>query len=128
MTGKKTHLKIGWLCLIVCIVPLLISSISTITTLLLRSKESCEESVYRQMDLILDDRITAIQNYIDGAETYMRQYGTAPVIKEMLLALNKGEQAKFRELQKKAQSILLRICRAPSIFGRWLLFCCAIQN
>ena len=104
MTGKKTHLKIGWLCLIVCIVPLLISSISTITTLLLRSKESCEESVYRQMDLILDDRIAAIQNYIDGAETYMRQYGTAPVIKEMLVALNKGEQAKFRELQKKAQA------------------------
>jgi len=89
--------------LIVCIVPLMISSISTIATLLIRSKEACEESVYRQMDLILDDRIAAIQNYIKGAETYMRQYGTAPEIRDMLIALDKGDTVKYKELQKKAQ-------------------------
>ena len=103
MGDNRKQIKIGWLCLIVCIVPLLISSISTITTLLWRSKESCEESVYRQMDLILDDRIAAIQSYIDGAEKTLRQYGTSPVIKEMLVALDKGDQTKFKELQKKAQ-------------------------
>ena len=103
MGENRKHLKIGWMCLIVCIVPLLISSISTITTLMLRSKESCEKSVYRQMDLILDDRITAIQNYIDGAETYLRLYGTSPVIKDMLVALNKKDTAKYKELQKEAQ-------------------------
>ena len=89
--------------MIVCIVPLMISSISTIATLLIRSKEACEESVYRQMDLILDDRIAAIQNYIKGAETYMRQYGTAPEIRDMLIALDKGDTVKYKELQKKAQ-------------------------
>ncbi|MBE5864093.1 MAG: methyl-accepting chemotaxis protein [Lachnospiraceae bacterium] len=103
MLGNR-KLKIGWLCAIVCMVPLVISSFSTITTLIMRSRQSCEESVYRQMDLILDDRIAAIQNYIDGAETYMKQYGTAPVIKEMLVALDQGKQAEFEKLQKKAQA------------------------
>lgn len=103
MAEGRKHLKIGWLCMIVCIVPLVISSFSTITTLLLRSKESCEESVYRQMDLILDDRIAAIQNYIDSAEKYLRQYGTAPVIKEMLVALGKGNTADYKVLREKAQ-------------------------
>ena len=103
MAENRKHLTIGWMCLIVCLVPLMISSISTITTLLIRSKEACEDSVYRQMDLILDDRIAAIQNYISGAETYMRLYGTAPEIREMLIALDKGETTKFRELQKSAQ-------------------------
>ena len=100
--GKK--LKIGWMVAMVCMIPLIISSFSTVTTLLMRSKLSCEESVYRQMDLILDDRIAAIQNYINGAETYMRQYGTAPVIKEMLVALDRGERVKFEMLQPKAQA------------------------
>ncbi len=103
MGENGRHLKIGWTFMIVCIVPLLISSVSTITTLFLRSKESCEESVYRQMNLILDDRIAAIQSYVDSAEKNLREYGTAPVIREMLVALDRGEKAKFAELQKKAQ-------------------------
>ena len=102
LNGRK--LKIGWLCALACMVPLIISSVSTITTLLMRSKQSCEESVYRQMDLILDDRIAAIQNYIDGAETYLRQYGTAPVIQEMLVALDRGEKVKYEEFQRRAQA------------------------
>ena len=102
LNGRK--LKIGWLCALACMVPLIISSVSTITTLLMRSKQSCEESVYRQMDLILDDRIAAIQNYIDGAETYLRQYGTAPVIREMLMALDRGEKVKYEEFQRRAQA------------------------
>ncbi len=56
------------------------------------------------MDLILDDRIAAIQNYIDGAETYLRQYGTAPVIQEMLVALDRGEKVKYEEFQRRAQA------------------------
>ncbi|MBR3509112.1 MAG: hypothetical protein IKO03_10160 [Lachnospiraceae bacterium] len=102
LNGRK--LKIGWLCALACMVPLIISSVSTITTLLMRSKQSCEESVYRQMDLILDDRIAAIQNYIDGAETYLRQYGTAPMIREMLVALDRGEKVKYEEFQRRAQA------------------------
>ncbi len=103
MVDKKRQIKIGWLLALVCMIPLLVSTISTIATLLYRSKESCEKSVYRQMDLILDDRIAAIQNYIDGAETLLREYGKAPVIREMLIALHQGDKAKYAELQKKAQ-------------------------
>lgn len=103
MKSNRFRLKISTLCAIVCIVPLLISSVSTITTLLISSRRSCEESVYRQMNIILDDRIEAINNFIDTSETYLRQYGTSPVIKDMLMALDAGNTARFTDLQKVAQ-------------------------
>ena len=101
---NKLHLKLSVLCAIVCIIPLLLSSISTITTLLISSKKSCEDSVYRQMNIILDDRIEAINNFIENSEVYMKQYGAAPVIKEMLVALNDGDTERFEALQKSAQA------------------------
>ena len=101
---KKLHIKLSVLCAIVCIVPLLLSSVSTITTLLISSKKSCEDSVYRQMNIILDDRIEAINNFIDSSEVLMKMYGTAPVIKEMLTALDAGDMESFETLQKSAQA------------------------
>lgn len=103
MKSKRFHLKISILCAIVCIVPLIVSSVSTITTLLISSRKSCEDSVYRQMNIILDDRIEAINHFIDNSETFLRQYGAAPVIKDMLMALDAGNTARFQELQAAAQ-------------------------
>ena len=104
MDDNKRHLKIGWLCAIACMIPLLISSLSTITTLLMTSKLSCEASVYRQMNLILDDRMSAIQNYVDGAETYLKLYAKTPEIKELLVALDRKDQVQAAKLQKKVQA------------------------
>lgn len=104
MEKKKLHLKLSVLCAIVCIIPLLVSSVSTIATLLISSKKYCEDSVYRQMNIILDDRIEAINHFIDNSEAFMKQYGTAPVLKEMLVALDAGDMERFAELQKSAQA------------------------
>ena len=100
---KGFHLKISVLCAVVCIIPLFLTSTSTITTLLVNSRKSCEDSVYRQMNIILDDRMEAIKHYVDHSEAYMKQYGTAPVIRDMLMALDAGNMTKFAELKKTAQ-------------------------
>jgi len=91
---KKSHLKISGLCALVCILPLVITSICVIATLLVTSKKSCEASVYRQMNIILEDRIQAIEQFVDNSELLLKQYGTAPEIKEALTALyNEDEDA-----------------------------------
>lgn len=84
---KKSHLKISGLCALVCILPLVITSICVIATLFVTSRKSCEASVYRQMNIILEDRIQAIQKFVDNSELLLKQYGTAPEIKEALTAL-----------------------------------------
>ena len=103
MKKGKFRLKLSVLCVIVCIVPLLVSSVSTITTLLISSRKACEDSVYRQMNIILDDRIEAINHFIDNSEITLRQYGTSPVIKDMLMALDAGNMTRFGEQQRAAQ-------------------------
>ena len=91
---KKSHLKISGLCALVCILPLVITSICVIATLLVTSRKSCEASVYRQMNIILEDRIQAIQKFVDNSELLLKQYGTAPEIKEALTAVyNEDEDA-----------------------------------
>ena len=91
---KKSHLKISGLCALVCILPLIITSVCVISTLLVTSRKSCEASVYRQMNIILEDRIQAIEQFVDNSELLLKQYGTAPEIKEALTALyNEDEDA-----------------------------------
>ncbi|MBP5565791.1 MAG: hypothetical protein J6X45_08755 [Lachnospiraceae bacterium] len=91
---KKSHLKISGLCALVCILPLVITSICVIATLFVTSRKSCEASVYRQMNIILEDRIQAIQKFVDNSELLLKQYGTAPEIKEALTAVyNEDEDA-----------------------------------
>ena len=91
---KKSHLKISGLCALVCILPLVITSICVIATLLVTSRKSCEASVYRQMNIILEDRIQAIQKFVDNSELLLKQYGTAPEIKDALTAVyNEDEDA-----------------------------------
>ena len=82
---KKGHLKLSGLCVLVCIIPLVIISASVITTLLISSRKSCENSVYRQMNIILDDRISAIESFIDNSELILKTYGSNVVLKEALL-------------------------------------------
>ena len=94
MNGKKSYLKISGLCALVCILPLVITSICVIATLLVSSRKSCEASVYRQMNIILEDRIQAIEQFVDNSELLLKQYGTAPEIKEALTAVyNEDEDA-----------------------------------
>ena len=91
---KKSHLKISGLCALVCILPLIITSVCVISTLLVTSRKSCEASVYRQMNIILEDRIQAIEQFVDNSELLLKQYGTAPELKEALTALyNEDEDA-----------------------------------
>lgn len=44
------------------------------------------------MNIILDDRIEAIRNFIDNAETTLKQYGTAPCIQQALIGSEDEEE------------------------------------
>ncbi len=102
MKSQKNHLKLSQLCALLCLLPLLISSVCTITTLLLNSRKSCEESVYRQMNIILDDRIEAIRHFVINAEVHLKMYGTAPCIKEVLVGSEDPEE--YARLLEEAQT------------------------
>lgn len=101
MKKTRKHLKLSQLFALVCLVPLLLSSVCTITTLLLSSRKACEESVYRQMNIILDDRIEAITHFISNSEIHLKQYGTAPSIKAALIGSEDEEEN--AKLLKEAQ-------------------------
>lgn len=106
MKSQKKFIKLSQLCALFCLLPLLISSVCTITTLLLNSRKSCEESVYRQMNIILDDRIEAICHFVDNEEMHLKQYGTAPVIKELLIGSDDPEE--YERILQEAQAYTIR--------------------
>ena len=100
---RKKRLKLSWMCAAVCIIPVVLVCVSTLTTLIVSSRKSCEQSVFQQMNIILDDRIGALKNYFTTAENDMKQFATAPALREALLA-DKAKQSASSDAIAKAQA------------------------
>lgn len=91
---KKISIKVSYLCVLVSVISVILLAAAVLGTFIPITSAACQENIYSQMEAILNGRAAMIESYIEDSELIMKEYGSAPCIKEALLHPNNAATVK----------------------------------
>ncbi|MCM1567814.1 MAG: methyl-accepting chemotaxis protein [Roseburia sp.] len=85
---KRFSIKVSNLCVLVSVISIILLALAVFITFIPITTAACQDNIYSQMEAILNGRAAMIESYIRDSELVLKQYGSAPCIREALLHPN----------------------------------------